>query len=245
MERCLDLVKRSDEPLLLFFLSRCFFSRFFCFKFFSVFLCFSGFSVFQCFFIVCFQGLFPRVLSMDFQLCSSFVFQVLCVFKGFHSFQVFTVFKFFKCFSCVFNVFQGLFQGLFQSFPKVFQWIVLRFSQGFSSVLQKVLKGFSKCFSGGFFGFLRLVFQVVCKVAHLADTRHVAVVPRDLGSDKSSLVVTLVAKRPKSEELLLLAGAKPLNVDDTTLYRSVTMHVNYLSRDRPNLSYAAGSLARG
>ena len=68
---------------------------------------------------------------------------------------------------------------------------------------------------------------------------------RDLGLEKSSLHVALVGKRPKSEELLLLAGAKPLNAEDTTLYRSVTMRVNYLSLDRPDLSFAAGSLARG
>ena len=53
------------------------------------------------------------------------------------------------------------------------------------------------------------------------------------------------AKRPKSEELLLLAGAKFLSAEDTTLYRSVTMCVNYLSPDSSDLSFAAGSLARG
>ena len=62
---------------------------------------------------------------------------------------------------------------------------------------------------------------------------------------KSSLVVTPVARRPKSEELLLLAEAKSLNAEDTTLYRSVTMRVNCLSLDRSDLSSAAGSLARG
>ena len=61
---------------------------------------------------------------------------------------------------------------------------------------------------------------------------------RDLGLEKSSPVVTPVAKRPKSEELLLPARAKPLNAEDTTLYMSVTVRVNYLS-------FAAGSLARG
>ena len=79
-----------------------------------------------------------------------------------------------------------------------------------------------------------------------ADTRHVAAMGlRDLGLEKSTPCATLVAKRPKSEELLLMAGAKPLNAEDTTLYRSVTMRVNYLSLDRPDLSFAAGSLARG
>ena len=58
-------------------------------------------------------------------------------------------------------------------------------------------------------------------------------------------VTTLVVKRPKSEELLLLAGAKPLNAEDTTLCRSSTMRVNYLSVDGPDLSFAAGLLARG
>ena len=48
-----------------------------------------------------------------------------------------------------------------------------------------------------------------------------------------------MAKRPKSYEPLLLAGS------DTTLYKSVTMRVNSLSLDRPDLSFAAGSLARG
>ena len=42
----------------------------------------------------------------------------------------------------------------------------------------------------------------------------------------------------------LLAGAKLLNAEDTTLYRSVTMRVNFMSLDRPDLSFAAGSLAR-
>ena len=68
---------------------------------------------------------------------------------------------------------------------------------------------------------------------------------RDLGLEKSTPFVTHVAKRPKSEEFLLLAGAKPLNAEDTTLYRSVTMRVNYLCLHRPDLSLAAGSLARG
>ena len=78
-----------------------------------------------------------------------------------------------------------------------------------------------------------------------ADTSDVAMVLRDLGLEKSSPAATPVAKRPKSEELVLLAGAKPLNAEVATLYRSVTMCVNYLSVDRPDLSLAAGSLARG
>ena len=78
-----------------------------------------------------------------------------------------------------------------------------------------------------------------------ADTRHVAVALRDLGLEKSTLFVIHVAQRPKSEELLLMAGSKPLNAEDTTLYRSVTMRVNYLCLHRPDLSFAAGSLARG
>ena len=43
-----------------------------------------------------------------------------------------------------------------------------------------------------------------------ADTRHVAMVLRDLGLEKSSLVVTVVANRPKSEELLLLGRSETL-----------------------------------
>ena len=54
---------------------------------------------------------------------------------------------------------------------------------------------------------------------------------RDLGLEKTP-VVPPVAKRPKSEELLLLASAKPTQR-------------NHLSLDRPNLSFAAGSLKRG
>ena len=77
------------------------------------------------------------------------------------------------------------------------------------------------------------------------DTRHVAMVLRDLGLEKSTPVVTLVDKRPKSEERLLLAGAKPLNAEYTKLYKSITMCVNNLSLDRPHLSFAARSLARG
>ena len=78
-----------------------------------------------------------------------------------------------------------------------------------------------------------------------ADTRHVAMVLRDLGLEMSSPVATPVAKRPKSEELLLLAGSKPLNAEDITLYRSVTMRVNDVALDRPDLSFAASTLARG
>ena len=77
-----------------------------------------------------------------------------------------------------------------------------------------------------------------------ADTRHVAMVLRDLGLEKSSLVVTPLAKRPQYEDFLLLARANPLNGEDTTLYRSVTVRVNNLSLDRPDLLFAAGSLAR-
>ena len=61
-----------------------------------------------------------------------------------------------------------------------------------------------------------------------ADTRHFAMVLLDLGWEKSSPVVTLVDKRPKLEQLLLLAGTKPLNAEDTTLYRSVRMRVSSL-----------------
>ena len=50
-----------------------------------------------------------------------------------------------------------------------------------------------------------------------ADTRHVAMVLGDLGLEKSTPVVTLVANSPTSEELALLAGAKPLNAEYTTL----------------------------
>ena len=47
--------------------------------------------------------------------------------------------------------------------------------------------------------------------------------------DGASPVVTLVAIRPKTAEVLLLAGAKPLIAEATTLYRSVLMRVNHLS----------------
>ena len=60
-----------------------------------------------------------------------------------------------------------------------------------------------------------------------ADTKHIAMELRGLGLGKSTPVVTPVAS-PKSEELLLLAGAKLLNAEDSTLYRSVTMRVNHL-----------------
>ena len=78
-----------------------------------------------------------------------------------------------------------------------------------------------------------------------ADPRHVAMVLRDLELEKSTPVVTVIAKRSKSAELLLFAGAKPLNSEDITLYTSATMRVNYLSLDRPDLSFAAGRQARG
>ena len=61
---------------------------------------------------------------------------------------------------------------------------------------------------------------------------------------RRQLVVNPVAKRPKSEELML-AGAKPLNAEDDTLYRLVTMCVNYMSLDRSDLSFAAGSAVQG
>ena len=61
------------------------------------------------------------------------------------------------------------------------------------------------------------------------NTRYVATVFPDLGLENSLI---LVAKRPKLE-LLLPAGAKPLNAEDTTLDRSVTTRVNNLSMDRP------------
>ena len=48
---------------------------------------------------------------------------------------------------------------------------------------------------------------------------------RDQGLEKSSPVVSPVAKRPKSEDILLLAGAKPLSAENTTLHRTVTMRV--------------------
>ena len=75
-----------------------------------------------------------------------------------------------------------------------------------------------------------------------ADTRHVATVLRYQKLEKSTPVVTPVARRPTSEEFLLLPGSKLVNAEDTTLCRSVTMRVNCLSLDRPDLSFAAGSL---
>ena len=78
-----------------------------------------------------------------------------------------------------------------------------------------------------------------------ADTRLVAMVLRDLGLETATPAVTLVAERPKCEELLLLAGAKPLNADDAALHSAVAMRVNCLSLDRRDLSCAASSLARG
>ena len=51
----------------------------------------------------------------------------------------------------------------------------------------------------------------------------------------------LSPKRPKSEELLLLAGATSLNAEDATLYRSVTMRANNLSLDRNVLDATCGS----
>ena len=65
-----------------------------------------------------------------------------------------------------------------------------------------------------------------------ADTKHIPMVLRNLGLENSTPVVNLVGKRPKSEELLLMA-----------VYRSVTMRVNYLSLDRSHLSFATGPLA--
>ena len=75
-----------------------------------------------------------------------------------------------------------------------------------------------------------------------ADTRHIVMVLFRSGLDKSTLVVTLVVKRPKTEELLL-AGAKRWNAEGATLY--VTMRVKFVTLDRPDLSFAAGFLARG
>ena len=56
------------------------------------------------------------------------------------------------------------------------------------------------------------------------NTRYVATVFPDLGLENSLI---LVAKRPKLE-LLLAAGAKLLNAEDTTLDRSVTARVKQL-----------------
>ena len=64
---------------------------------------------------------------------------------------------------------------------------------------------------------------------------------QDLPLEKSSLVVTPRTKRPMSEKLLLLAGAKHLNAEDTTLCKTV----NYLSVDCPDLSFGADFLTRG
>ena len=74
---------------------------------------------------------------------------------------------------------------------------------------------------------------------------HVEMVLRDLGLGKASPVVTLVAKRQNSEELLLLAGAKPLNAEDTTIDRYVTMRINYICLDWPDLCFATETLTRG
>ena len=77
--------------------------------------------------------------------------------------------------------------------------------------------------------------RVIGWEAHLAgaeleaDTRDVAMVLRDLGLEKATPVVILVAKRPESFELLLLESANPLNAEDTTLYRSVTIRVIYFT----------------
>ena len=77
----------------------------------------------------------------------------------------------------------------------------------------------------------------------VADMLRFAMLLRGLRLEKSAPVVTLVVNRPKSEERLLRAGAKPLHAEDTTLCRSVKVRVNYLALGRPDLILAAGPLA--
>ena len=78
-----------------------------------------------------------------------------------------------------------------------------------------------------------------------ADTRHTEVIVRALGLETSSEVSTPAVRRSKSEELASMAAAKPLEEEKVQLYRSLVMRINYVAQDRPDLSYVAGSLARG
>ena len=78
-----------------------------------------------------------------------------------------------------------------------------------------------------------------------ADTRHVEVVLKTLGLERAAEVSTPAARRAKKEELVQLSGAVPLKEEDVKLYRSLVMRINYMAQDRPDLSYVAGSLARG
>ena len=68
-----------------------------------------------------------------------------------------------------------------------------------------------------------------------ADTKHVPMVLRDVGLEKSSYV-----KSTPLVTLVLLASAKPLNAKDTTLHRSITTspttkEFEELTRVRPYL----------
>ena len=72
-----------------------------------------------------------------------------------------------------------------------------------------------------------------------ADTWHVAMVLRDPGLEKSSLVETLVAKRPKSEKI---SAAGRREASERKGYHVVQVNYNVcklLSPDRPDLSFVA------
>lgn len=84
----------------------------------------------------------------------------------------------------------------------------------------------------------RLIHFVENETTYESDPRHVQILVRELGLENAKDVVTPGVTRKYNPDSELLSSA------EISRYRSLVMRANYLSLDRPDISYTAKELAR-
>ena len=84
----------------------------------------------------------------------------------------------------------------------------------------------------------RLIHFGKDETTYEADPRHVQILVRELGLQNAKDVATLGVTRKYDPECALLSA------QEVSRYRSLVMRANYLSLDRPDVSYTAKELAR-
>lgn len=77
-----------------------------------------------------------------------------------------------------------------------------------------------------------------------------ATIPKELKPDKTKmeLVTVLWYSKEKAERYGMIVEEKiedPMSPEDTTLFRSTLMQIMYVASNRPDLSFAAFSAAKG
>ena len=77
-----------------------------------------------------------------------------------------------------------------------------------------------------------------------ADSRHVAVVVKELGLENAKAMATPGVKAKTEEQIKADLDGPFLGSQMTTKFRLLTMRLAYLSEDRPEIKYAVKELAR-